>query len=109
MKVFIDECIDWRITRSFGEIEVRTARQMGWSELKNGMLLREAAKQFDVFVTVDRSIEFQNNLSKIPIAVVVLIASSNLLGTLVPLIPNVIAKLPGLVAGTVTHVGSSGI
>ncbi len=104
MKIFIDECIDWRLSRSFGEIEVRTARQMGWSELKNGRLLREAAKQFDVFVTVDKSIEFQNNFSHIPIAVVVLVAPSNMLSALIPLVPKVIERLPTLVAGTVTRV-----
>jgi predicted nuclease of predicted toxin-antitoxin system len=104
VKVFIDECIDWRLTRSFGEIEVRTARQMGWSELKNGRLLREAAKQFDVFVTVDQSIDFQNNLAQIPIAVVILVARNNVRKTLVPLVPRVIEMLPELVAGTATRV-----
>ncbi len=104
MKIFVDECIDWRLTRSFGEIEVRTARQMGWTGLKNGTLLREAAKHFDIFVTVDQNIEFQNNLAQIPIAVVVLVARNNLLSSLIPLVPRVIEKLPALVAGTATFV-----
>lgn len=105
MKVFIDECIDWRLSRSFGEIEVRTARQMGWSGLKNGKLLREAAAQFDVFLTVDQNIEFQNNIWTITIAVVVLVRRTNLLSALVPLVPEFIEKLPRLTAGTVTYIG----
>jgi predicted nuclease of predicted toxin-antitoxin system len=106
VRIFIDECIDWRLTRCFGEIETKTARQMGWSELKNGKLLREAAKQFDVFVTVDRSIEFQNNLSQIPIAVVILVAQSNLLQSLAALVPKVIEKIPDLAVGTVTRINN---
>ena len=104
MKVFIDECIDWRLTRSFGEIEVHTARQMGWSELKNGRLLREAAKQFEVFVTVDQSIDFQNNLAQIPIAVIILVTRNNMLKTLIPLVPRVIEKLPTLITGTAIRI-----
>jgi hypothetical protein len=105
VKVFIDECIDWRLSRSFGEIAVRTSRQMGWSGLKNGKLLREAAAQFDVFVTADQSIEFQNDISAISIAVVVLVRRTNRLSDLVPLVPKVIEKLPKLTAGTVTYIG----
>jgi hypothetical protein len=52
-RIFVDECVDWRIARSLGQYEVKTARQMGWSELKNGVLLREAAAQFDVFLSTD--------------------------------------------------------
>lgn len=82
MKVLIDECIDWRLSREIVGHEVKTARQMGWSTIKNGELLALAAKQFDVFVTVDRNLGFQQNVPAFDIAVVVLRAKSNHLAEL---------------------------
>lgn len=58
MKVFLDECIDWRLSRDIVGHEIKTARQMGWTTIKNGELLALAAEQFDVFVTVDRNLAF---------------------------------------------------
>jgi len=52
VKVLVDECVDWRLCRDIVGHEVKTARQMGWSTIKNGELLALAAKEFDVFVTV---------------------------------------------------------
>jgi len=77
VKVFLDECVDWRLSRDIEGHEVRTAHQMGWSSIKNGELLALAAGEFDVFVTVDRNLSFQQNLPAFAIAVVVLRASSN--------------------------------
>jgi hypothetical protein len=51
--VLLDECVDWRLSRDLLGHEVKTARQMDWSTIKNGELLTLAAQQFDVFVTVD--------------------------------------------------------
>ena len=62
MKVLVDECVDWRLSREIVGHEVKTARQMSWSTIKNGELLALAAKEFDVFVTVDRNLSFQQNL-----------------------------------------------
>lgn len=59
MKVFVDECVDWRLSREIVGHDVKTARQLGWSTIKNGELLALAAKEFDVFVTVDRNLSFQ--------------------------------------------------
>ena len=55
MKVFLDECVDWRLMREVVGHEVNTARQMGWT-IKNGALLALASQQFDVFVTLDRNL-----------------------------------------------------
>jgi hypothetical protein len=59
VKVLLDECIDWRLARDIAGHDVKTTRQMGWVALKNGELLKLAAEQFDVFVTVDRNLSFQ--------------------------------------------------
>ena len=77
MKVFVDECVDWRLARDIVGHEVRSAREMGWSTIKNGELLALAAREFEAFVTVDRNLSFQQNLPAFAIAVIVLRAPSN--------------------------------
>jgi hypothetical protein len=78
---------------------------MGWSTIKNGELLVLAAKEFDVFVTVDRNLSFQQNLPAFAISVVVLRASSNRLADLKPLVPELLARIPSAKKGAVEYVG----
>jgi len=59
MKVLLDECIDWRLSRDLADHQVTTARPMGWTSIKNGELLALASREFDVFVTTDRNLSFQ--------------------------------------------------
>lgn len=106
MKILIDECVDWRLSRHVVGHEVRTARQMGWSTIRNGELLELAAREFDVFITVDRNLSFQQNLPRFAIAVIVLRARTNRLSDLKPLIPELLASIPTVRPGTVTYVGA---
>ena len=78
---------------------------MGWAGIKNGELLTLAEKAFDVFITVDRNLSFQQNLLKFDIAVLVLHATSNRLADLRPLAPKILATLPALKKGEAEHVG----
>ena len=78
---------------------------MGWSTIKNGELLALAAKDFDVFITVDRNLSFQQNLPAFTIAVIVLCAPSNRLADLQPLVPELLALIPSAKRGAVTYVG----
>ena len=87
--------------------EVKTARQMGWMTIKNGELLALAAEAFDVFVTVDRNLSFQQNLPAFTIAVVVLRAPSNRLADLQMLVPDLLAAIPAATRGAVAYVGGS--
>jgi len=105
VKVFIDECVDWRLSRDIVGHEVETAHQMGWSTIKNGGLLALAAREFDVFVTVDRNLSFQQNLPAFAIAVVVLRASSNRLADLKPLVPELLVRISSCKKGAVEYVG----
>ena len=93
MKVFLDECIDWRLAREISDHEVRTAKQMGWASIKNGELLKLVATRFDVFVTVDRNLTFQQNIGIHNVAVIVLRAKSNRLAELTRLIPHLLQAL----------------
>src|SRR5436190_12705775 len=104
MRILIDECLDWRLCRSFTGHECSSTRKMGWDGLKNGELLAKAQIDFDVFVTGDRNLTFQQALMKFDIAVVVLQAESIQLGYLLPLIPKVLTLLPTLVSGQVVYI-----
>ena len=106
MRVLIDECIDWRLSRDLVGHEVKTARQMGWSTIANGELLALATTEFDVFVTVDRNLSFQQNLPAFTIAVIVLRARSNRLTELQALVPELLASIPNAKRGAVTYVGA---
>ena len=84
MRVLLDECVDWRLGRELAPHEVKTARQMGWTTLRNGELLALASVEFDVFVTVDRNLSFQQDIVSFAVAVVVLHARTNRLADLRP-------------------------
>ena len=106
MKVLLDECIDWRLARDIVGHEVKTARQMGWTTIKNGELLALASEHFDVFVTVDRNLSFQQNLGSLSIAVIVLRARTNRLADLKPLVPSLLAAIESVQSGVAEFIGS---
>ena len=106
MRVLLDECVDWRLSRDVIGHDVKTARQMGWATIKNGELLALAAQQFDVFVTVDRNLSFQQNLVAFLIAVIVLRARTTRLADLRPLVPALLAALRSPTPGIAQFLGS---
>lgn len=105
MKLLLDECIDWRFIRELKGHFVRTVPQMGWATIKNGRLLRLAEKEFDVFVTVDRNLSFQQSLTKFNLAVAVLRARSNRIEDLRPIAPLLLRALPELKVGIARIIG----
>jgi hypothetical protein len=107
VRVLLDECIDWRFAREIVGHEVKTARQMGWTAIKNGELLGLASRHFDVFVTVDRNLSFQQNLAAFQIGVVVLEGRSNRLADLRPLAPRAIAAIERVRPGAIALVGQT--
>ena len=82
-----------------------TVQAAGWSGLKNGGLLALAATQFDVFVTADRNIEFQQNLTTLPITIVALRARNNRIQALIPLLPELLQLLSHIAPRTLRKVG----
>ena len=77
MKLLLDECIDCRLAKEIQGHDVVTVPQAGWAGIQNGELLKLAQAQFDVFVTVDRNLSFQQHLPQFSIAVMVLPAPTN--------------------------------
>lgn len=98
MRLLLDESIPVRLRRSLAQHTVTTVAEAGWSGTRNGRLLTLAAQSFDAFITVDKNLPHQQNLSKLPIAVLVLDAASNELSSLLPLVPALEAELARLAA-----------
>ncbi|HJR57822.1 MAG TPA: DUF5615 family PIN-like protein [Vicinamibacterales bacterium] len=104
MRVLLDECLPRRLKRELEGHEARTAPEMGWASKRNGELLALAVGQFDVFLTADRNLSYQQDPSSFDIAIVVLAARSNRLDDLRPLVPRVLQMLPTAKRRAVTMV-----
>jgi hypothetical protein len=79
---------------------------MGWGGLKNGELLARATSQFDVLLTADQNLPYQQNLDRLPIAVVVIAAKNSRIETLRALVPRLLAALSSIQPRTLIHVGA---
>ena len=88
MRILLDESLPRPLSHLLVGHYVSTVAAEGWARLSNGALLRKAADRFDVVLTADQNIEFQQNLSTLPVGVVVLVAESNRLESLEPLVPG---------------------
>ena len=106
MRILLDESLPRPLSLLLVGHDVSTAFHEGWASLSNGALLRQAAMTFDVVLTADQNIEFQQNLALLPVAVVVLVAESNRLESLEPLVPKVLAALKILKEKTLLRVGA---
>ena len=107
MKLLLDECTPARLRLNFPGYDVYTVEQAGLKGLKNGALIRAAATEFDVLLTVDQNIRFQQNLSRRSIAIVVLVARSNRYSDLRTMIPKVLEALLTIKAGDVVTIDVS--
>jgi predicted nuclease of predicted toxin-antitoxin system len=89
MKILLDECITKRLKTKLTEYQVTTVFEMGWRGLKNGNLMTKAVENnFDIFLTIDKNIEFQQNLNNYQIAVVVLNTPNSKIEFLEQLMPK---------------------
>ena len=106
MRLLLDECMPRPLKRDLAAHEVKTVQEMGWTGTKNGALLRLAAPHFDVLLTVDQGIEYQQDLSNLSMCVVVLVAASNDVDDLRPLIREVTQVLSAIQPGQLVRVGT---
>ena len=102
MRVLLDECLPRRLKRELVGHDARTAPEMGWASKRNGELLALAVGQFEVFLTADRNVSYQQDLSSFDIAIVVLVARSNRLEDLRGLVPRLLEVLPTAARRAVT-------
>jgi predicted nuclease of predicted toxin-antitoxin system len=104
VRILLDECVDWRLSRAIVGRDVKHTRQMGWIAAKNGELLALAAEHFDVFVTVDQGLPFQQNMRTLGIPIIVLHGRTSRLADPLPLVPDLLAAIGAARFGTVTVV-----
>lgn len=106
MRILLDECLPRRLKRELIGHQVHTVPEMGWAGVKNGALLRliqDAA--FDVFVTIDGNLTYQQNLKGVNLAIIVLRAPDNTIESLRPLVPAILAAMQRITSGEVLPVG----
>jgi predicted nuclease of predicted toxin-antitoxin system len=105
VRVLLDEDLDVRLRHHLGEgVEAVTVEHQGWKGLKNGELLRRAAEEFDVLLTMDEQLPSQQSLRQFDVAVVILRAKSKALTDLVELMPEVRARLAEFGRGQATRI-----
>ena len=105
MKVLLDECVTRYLKGDFAGSEVFTVEEAGFKGLKNGRLLQATSSQYDVLVTVDQNLEYQQNLKTLTIAIIVLKAKRSTYPMLKPLMPQVLNALEDLKPGEIIIIG----
>jgi hypothetical protein len=107
VRVLLDEQLPRQLAPYLVGHEVSTVQQQGWAGLKNGELLKQAEiRGFEIFLTADQSLEFQQNLTHSGLYVIVLVTASNALEDLIPTVPAALAAMAKPSAGQVVRVGT---
>ena len=107
MRIPLDEPVPRRLGSLLVGHETSTVPQSGWSGIKNGKLLALAATKFDVFLTTDQNIEFQQNLAALPVAILVVVAVSNCIEHIRPLVPDILKALNHMTPRSLRKVGGA--
>ena len=109
MKVLIDECAPraLKYTLAAHGHECLTVQEAGWSGKENGELLALAEVEFDVLVTLDTNLRYQQNLAGRKISIVVLRARSNRLTHISPFFPACVKAVDVIKPGDIVYVGTT--
>ncbi len=106
MRILLDENIPIDFAAELQGHEVSTVVGLGWSGVLNGELMRRAHQRCDVFVTLDRNLEFQQNISVLPFGVIVVRAASNRMVHLRPLASAILLAVSAAKPGQLQKVGA---
>ena len=96
MRILLDESVPSRLERLLSGHDAISVQRRGWAGIKNGRLLALAATEFDVLLSADKGIEYQQNLATLPIAVLIVLAHSNRMEHMAPLVPIILKALDDL-------------
>jgi predicted nuclease of predicted toxin-antitoxin system len=97
MNILLDECTPRALKKRLPHLAIRTVQDMGWSGVKNGKLLALADQQFDVFITTDKNLRYQQNLAQLKLAIVLL--PTNRVRVVITLIPKIEEVLKTIQSG----------
>lgn len=95
MRILLDECLPKKLKKEFQNYDVKTVPEMGWSGKKNGELLSLAEAHFEILITADQNLRYQQNLKGRSIIIFVLKSPNSRYETVRSLIPEVIEKISG--------------
>lgn len=105
MRILLDECVPKPLKRELTDYEIFTVVEMGWSGKRNGELLQLMNQAgFTILLTTDQNLQYQQNLPQAGVAVVVMVAPTNRLPDLLPLISSVRNALDTIAVGEVVEV-----
>ena len=104
MRLLLDECLPRTLKKEFRGHKVQTVPEMGWAGKKNGELLRLAERECDVFITLDQNLQYQQNLSKSSMTVILLSVKNNRLESIRPLISKILVGLKSFQTGQVVRI-----
>ena len=106
MRILLDESVPERLSALLVGHTCESVRQRGWKGLKNGKLLAAASSDFDVLLTADKSMEYQQNLAKLPMSILIMLARSNRVEDLAKVVPAVLSELERLPPRTLRKVAA---
>jgi predicted nuclease of predicted toxin-antitoxin system len=105
MKLLLDENLPHQLRNEIPGHDCFTVAYMGWAGIENGeLLVRASSESFDALVTKDANLQFEQNLVDLPVAVVILHASTNDIDDIRPLVPALLRALNTLPPKQITHV-----
>jgi predicted nuclease of predicted toxin-antitoxin system len=106
MRILIDECLPRRLKGWFESHDCQTVPEASLSDKKNGELLAIAERQgFEIFLTMDKGLGYEQNLTGRRIAVIVLRAKSNRMADLTPLVDECVSKMRSIESGQIARIG----
>jgi hypothetical protein len=106
VRVLLNESIPIDFALDLRDLDPATVIGLGWAGLKNGALLRQAVGQFAVLITMDKNLQFQQNLTAHTIAAVLIRARSNRIEDLRPLVPQIVRAVAACRPGQLSVVGA---
>lgn len=106
MRVLLDEQLPVSLAAALVGHTVDTVVGLGWQGVTNGELLRRARERYDAFITMDRNLEYQQNLTAAGLGIVLVRARSNRMQDLRPLVPRILEALNGITPGELRRVGA---
>lgn len=102
MKILLDESVPHVVKERLNHLDIRAVQDMGWAGVKNGELLNRAEEQFEVFVTADQKLRYQQNLSGRLLAIVVL--PTNQVRVVIDLLPSIEGALKSIRHGALIEI-----
>ena len=105
MRILLDENIPIDFAAELPGHDVSTVVELGWNGVLNGELMRRAHECCDVFITLDRNIEFQQNIFVLPFGVIIVRAVSNRMVHLRPLASAILLAVTAAKPGQLQTVG----